>query len=105
MDSRGNDNPNFCLEEKLSENDENSRNRNSDFEVTVNSKDDLKDPRIFSNDDSDASELIFEDKEYDGDCVGLGIEKFRSSITKLLSEHRSIVKPIFITRSVTLFYL
>ena len=79
----GNDNPSFECEHMTKHE---NRGEKSEESVQIN------------NDDNSDGELSFEDKVYQGNLVGNAIERFRSSVSSYLSGHKTVVKPIILTR-------
>ena len=82
MSSLGNDNPSFECEYTAKDD-----NRGEKCEESV---------RI--NDVDSDSELSFEDKVYQGNIVGKSIERLRSRAVSYIHGHKSVVKPIIVTR-------
>ena len=89
MNNKGKDNPVF-----LGDNDMSS----VEIDTVKKGEDDSLDVDITNNSSDDDSEIIFEDKDFDGHIVGKLIERFWSTIQRQISHHGRIVKPILITR-------
>ena len=89
MGTLGKDNPSFYLEDKtVNVQHQNTKTDHGVVEITT-------DTSKLEYSDSD---LDFEDKEFEGDYVGNLIEKFWTTVRYTLSEHKSIVKSLLLTR-------
>ena len=85
MSSVGNDNPSFECEHMTKVD-----NRGDKCEESVKIDDNI--------DNNTDSELSFEDKVYQGNIVGNSVERLRSTVFTYISGHKSVVKPIILTR-------